>query len=171
MSIEPWLFQVSAHLGESFGHFLSRFRRANHLSSSQLSVMLGHEYMTVSYWETPSRRRRPGAEDLEALSRLTGVDVAQLNLMIVPRGFPLYLRTRLCAFCYEEAQFHKLVWQDVNIFECDRHCCQLLSVCPRCKMGFRLPAYWDGQCDQCHLPFVEMSTFSGDASRSSQLIF
>jgi hypothetical protein len=48
MSIEPWLFQVSAHRGESFGHFLSRFRRANYLSRCQLSVMLGYEYTAVS---------------------------------------------------------------------------------------------------------------------------
>ncbi len=32
-SLHPWLFQVKPHPEESFGHFLSRFRRANHMSS------------------------------------------------------------------------------------------------------------------------------------------
>jgi hypothetical protein len=31
-----WLIRVPAMLGESFGHYLGRFRRANYLTSSQL---------------------------------------------------------------------------------------------------------------------------------------
>jgi hypothetical protein len=58
-AIEPWLFRVTAYSEESFGHFLGRFRRANHLKSNHLSVMLGLKYHAVAYWEAPSRRRRP----------------------------------------------------------------------------------------------------------------
>lgn len=158
---ELWLIGVPAFLGESFGHFLGRFRRANYLTGPQLSAMLGHRRITVSDWETPSRNRRPTVRDLEALSELTGVDVTQLRLLLAPRRFPLYLRTRLCACCYEEEPCHKLMWQDATISKCDRHHCQLLTACPRCQASFRLPTYWDvGQCDRCDLPFVEMSTFA-----------
>ncbi|WOD39708.1 hypothetical protein RRF56_02725, partial [Nodosilinea sp. E11] len=58
-SVTPWLFQVEPHADESFGHFLGRFRRANRLSSAQLSAMLGQRSYVVSYWESPSRQRRP----------------------------------------------------------------------------------------------------------------
>ncbi|MBE9098372.1 hypothetical protein [Vacuolonema iberomarrocanum] len=39
--LHPWLFQVTPYLEESFSHFLGRFRRANCLSSAQLSPLLG----------------------------------------------------------------------------------------------------------------------------------
>jgi transcriptional regulator with XRE-family HTH domain len=154
---ELWLFQVSAYPEESLGHFLGRFRRLNHLKSSDLSAILGLRYRTVSYWETPSRRRIPAPKDLEALSRLTGVDAAQLRLMLSPDD-ALFLRTRLCALCYAEAPFHKVTWQDTRISKCDRHQCELLCECPRCGSDFQLPSYWaDGQCDRCYLPFTEMN--------------
>ena len=61
---------------ESFGHFLGRFRRANYLSSEQLSALLGQRSYVVAYWETPSRRRQPTPNELRALSQLTGTKVA-----------------------------------------------------------------------------------------------
>jgi TniQ len=156
--IEPWLFRVTAYAEESFGHFLGRFRRANHLKSSHLSAMLGLKSRVISYWETPSRRRRPCSKELEVLSRLTGVDVAQLGLMFASEGTRLYLRTRICPLCYGEAPVHKVTWQDANNSQCDRHQCELLSACPQCGNDFQLPSYWvDGQCDQCYLPFREMN--------------
>jgi hypothetical protein len=157
-TIKPWLFQVPAYPGESFGHFLGRFRRANCLGSGQLSIMLGLKYTAVSYWETPSRRRFPAAQDLEALSQMTGVDVSQLCLMLIPKDAPLYLRTRLCAMCYTEAPFHKQIWQNANLSNCELHQRQLLCACPQCGCDFRLPSYWEiGQCEHCCLPFTEMS--------------
>jgi transcriptional regulator with XRE-family HTH domain len=167
-AIDSWMFRVQAHPGESFGHFMGRFRRANCLSSRQMSAMLGVRYLAVSYWEAPSRRRTPAAKDFEGLSQLTGVGVTQLQSMLMPKDIRLCLRTRLCALCYAETPFHKLTWQDANIAECDRHQCELLSMCPRCGSDFQLPAYWEvGQCDRCHLPFVEMSFFQ-DSSLITQ---
>lgn len=156
--IKPWLFQVSAYPEESFGHFLGRFRRANQMRSSHLSEILGLKSRTVSYWEAPSRRRIPAPKDLETLSCLTGVDADLLRSMLIPDD-TLHLRTRLCTLCYAEAPFHKVTWQDARISECDRHQCELLSACPRCKSDFQLPSYWaDGQCDRCDLPFTEMNS-------------
>lgn len=157
--IEPWSDQVSAYPEESFGHFLGRFRRANHLKRSDLSAMLGLKYRTVSYWETPSRRRIPAPKDLEALSRLTRVDAECLRSMLIPDD-TLYLQTRLCALCYAEDPFHKVTWQDARISECDRHRCDLLSGCPQCGSDFQLPSYWaDGQCDRCDLPLRKCILF------------
>lgn len=159
-AINSWVFRVTAHPGESFGHFLSRFRRANYLSSGQLSTILGLRYLAVSYWETPSRRRTPAARDWRVLSEMTGVNEAQLRSMLMPKHTALCLRTRLCALCYGEGPFHRLIWQNANISECDRHRCELLSMCPQCGIDFQLPALWEvGQCEQCYLPFAEMNDF------------
>lgn len=162
-TIEPWLFKVSAYPEESLGHFLGRFRRTNHLRSSDLSAMLGLKSRAVSYWETPSRRRIPAPKDFETLSRLTGVDAAQLCSML-SSDETLYLRARLCAQCYTETPVHKVTWQDARISDCDRHRCELLSACPRCKSDFQLPSYWEfGQCDRCYFSFTEMNSFQQSA--------
>lgn len=42
--LKPWLFQVEPYEAESFGHFLGRFRRANHLSCSHLAA---REHVTL----------------------------------------------------------------------------------------------------------------------------
>ena len=156
-SIEPWLFQVEPYPGESFGHVLGRFRRANHLSSPHLSSLLGLKPHVVSYWEAPSRRRVPSASELARLSELMGIDIEQLRLMLAATRRQLHLRTRLCGLCYAEAPFHRQSWQMANITDCDRHQCQLLSACPQCQTDFHLPAHWDmGQCEWCGLPFAQM---------------
>jgi hypothetical protein len=171
--IDTWLFRVDAYPGESFGHFLGRFRRVNDLTSGQLSTMLGLRYLAISYWETPSRRRIPSAKDWEVLSGITGVDVAQLQSMLMPKKISLYLRTRLCASCYQEEPFHRLNWQRANVTKCDRHGCELLSMCPQCGIDFKLPALWAvGECEQCSLPFAKMNDFHRSAERSfSSYIF
>lgn len=159
LPLEPWLFQVDPYPDESFGHFLGRFRRANHLSCSHLSSLIGLRPYMVSYWEMPSRRRRPNAAALNILSDLTGVEVARLRLMLLPEETQLYFLTRLCALCYAEAPFHQLTWQMAGIPYCDRHHRQLLTACPRCKNAFQLPVYWQvGACEYCHLPFAEMAS-------------
>ena len=156
-SLHPWLFQVKPHPEESFGHFLSRFRRANHLSSHHLSAMLEQRPYIVSYWETPSRRRQPGATNLQRLSRLTGVAVERFSLMRSPPGTQLHWPTRLCAECYTEAPYHKLSWQIANQSRCARHQKRLLENCPRCDSAFQLPSHWQkGECDHCHFPFQSM---------------
>lgn len=159
-SLQPWLFQVVSYPEESFGHYLGRFRRANHLSSRHLSILLGLRPYIVSYWETPSRRRIPQHSELNILSYFTGVDVSQLRKMLDPVNTPIYFQTRLCEWCYTEAPFHRLTWQRLAIPQCDRHQRQLLSACPRCRNAFRLPVYWQiGQCEYCYLPFKEMASY------------
>ena len=159
-TINSWMFRVTAYPGESFGHFLSRFRRANYLSSGQLSAILGLRYLAVSYWETPSRRRMPDKKNWKLLSDMTGVAETNLRSMLMPKSIALCLRTRLCSLCYGEEPFHRLIWQNANIVECDRHGCELLSMCPQCGIDFQLPALWEsGQCEQCYLPFYDMNKF------------
>ena len=80
-SVEPWLFQVEPYPQESFSHFLGRFRRANHLRSAHLAAMLGARSHVVSYWESPSRQRRPSPPLLQQLAQLTGVSVNRLQAM------------------------------------------------------------------------------------------
>ena len=158
VSVQPWLFQVKPNPEESFGHFLGRFRRANYLSGSHLSAMLGQRPYIVSYWESPSRRRRPGAEELKRLSQLTGVPVARFQAMWSPSGIQLHWPTRLCAQCYAEAPWHRLTWQIANQAYCHQHPRSvLLDACPRCGSAFRIPSGWEnGACDRCHLPFSSM---------------
>lgn len=155
--LAPWLFQVEPYGEESFGHFLGRFRRANHLSSAHLSAMLNQRAYVVSYWETPSRRREPDASALQQLSQLTGVAVERFGAMRSPSGTRLHKPTRLCADCYREVPYHKLSWQVSSQPRCQLHRQRLLESCPRCGSAFRLPSYWQrGECDQCHLPFQSM---------------
>ena len=157
LRLQPWLFQVEPYREESFGHFLGRFRRANCLSGRQLSAMLGKRSYRVSYWEAPSRRRRPEGEDLKRLSQMTGVAASQLNGMWSPSGTDLHWPTRLCPQCYAEAPWHQLTWQLASQVSCPVHQRSLLSECPRCQYGFRLPSDWaTGECDRCHLPFSSM---------------
>lgn len=156
--LRPWLFQVAPYPDESFSHFLGRFRRANCLSSAHLSAMLGQRSYIVSYWESPSRQRRPGKAQLEQLSQMTGVEIARLQLMWFPPGTLLHWPTRLCPECYAEAPWHRVTWQLVEQPDCERHQRSLVSECPNCHHGFRLPSYWaTGACDRCGLPFAQMA--------------
>ena len=104
-SIQPWLFQVEPYSEESFGHFLGRFRRANHLSSHHLSTLLDQRPYIVSYWETPSRRRQPDAVTLQRLSQLSGVAEPRLGLMPIATRYsaPLADEGLLCLLLYRSA--------------------------------------------------------------------
>lgn len=167
--LQPWLFQVQPYREESFGHFLGRFRRANHLSSPQLSALLGQKPYVVSYWESPSRQRRPTSSALEHLSQLSGVEVARFCMMRSPPGTRLHWPTRLCSKCYAEVPCHKLTWQIAAQSRCHLHQQRLLSVCPQCGSPFRLPSHWQrGECEHCYLPFAEMQAFRDGSASSSQ---
>lgn len=162
VELQPWLFQVEPYPEESFGHFLGRFRRANCLSGSHLSAMLGKRSYLVSYWEAPSRRRRPEGADLNRLSQMTGVEESRFRLMWSPPGTKLHWPTRLCAQCYAAAPWHKLTWQIASNPHCEKHQRLLLTECPQCRSAFRLPSYWrHGACDRCLLPFHEMGAYQG----------
>ena len=160
--LQPWLFQVEPYCEESFSHFLGRFRRANYLSRRDLSAMLGERSYMVSYWESPSRQRRPGVDALRQLSWLSGVSVGRLKLMWSVAGTELHWPTRLCGECYAVTPWHKLSWQLASQPECEVHQRPLLSACPGCGSTFQLPSYWSrGECDECHLPFGKMRVYPG----------
>ncbi len=158
MVSEGWVFRAKAYPGESLGHFLGKFRRANHLSHKVLGDHLGIRVEWVIAWESPSRRRNPTPLQLIALSKLVDVEPQQLTEMLPPE--PLELKTRLCAvcFCYGEQSFHRVHWQQAGTEECAHRRLNLLSMCPVCNTGFRTPALWsdDESCEQCGLLFKEM---------------
>jgi transcriptional regulator with XRE-family HTH domain len=156
MSSQSWVFRVEAYRGESLGHFLGRFRRANDLSHKSLADHLGIRVEWVIAWESPSRRRNPTSLQLIALSKLVDIKPQQLTEMLPPE--PLELKTRLCAACYAEQSFHQVQWQQAETEECVYHHLNLLSLCPVCNTGFRTPALWsdDECCEQCGLLFKEM---------------
>lgn len=155
MPSEGWVFRVKAVTGESFGHYLGRFRRANALSHKILSEHLGVREVWVVEWERPSRRRNPTVLQLVALGKLMDVAPAHLKRMLPPDR--LHLPTRLCLACYAEAPVHQAKWQRSGMRSCDRHRLPLLSACPACSTGFRLPALWENEvCEQCGLAFAQM---------------
>lgn len=157
LPLEPWLFKVEPYSDESFSHFLGRFRRANFLSSADLSSLLGQRCYVVSYWESPSRRRQPDPVARERLCELSGVSASRLSLMWPPGGTGLHWPTRLCGLCYGSSPWHRLSWQLAAQSCCPVHGCELLESCPVCGHAFRLPSHWvDGSCEHCHLRYCEM---------------
>lgn len=157
MEFESWVFRVEAHSGESLGHFLGRFRRANQLSHKAIADHLGVRVEWVQAWEAPSRRRNLTPLQLIVLGKLVDLKPKQLAKMLPSE--PLHLQTRLCAACYIEAPVHRVTWQSAKMNQCDRHQLQLLCACPVCGTGFRTPALWEVEhCECCGLSFSQMAT-------------
>jgi transcriptional regulator with XRE-family HTH domain len=119
MPSDTWVFRVTPHPEESLGHFLGRFRRANHLIHTVVADHLGVRVAWVQDWERPSRRRNPTPLQLVALSKLTDVEPDQLARMLPPD--PLHLQTRLCPACYREAPVHRWTWQRAGQNRCEYH--------------------------------------------------
>ena len=155
MQSGSWIFRVEPHPDESFGHFIGRFRRMNHLSHKAIAEHLGIRVEWVQSWDSPSRRRNPTPLQRIALSKLTDVEPEQLAKMLPLE--PLHLQTRLCPACYAEVPVHRSAWQQATMDQCDRHSVRLLSACSECGSGFRTPALWqDDRCEQCGLLFARM---------------
>lgn len=153
---QGWVIQVVPGTGESFGHYLSRFRRENYLSHKTLGEVLSVPTKVVSDWEVASRRRIPDAAELKRLSQLLGISCDRLREMM-PRE-PVHLQTRLCPACYAENPVHQAAWQQQGVDECDRHRIPLLSACPNCGTGFRTPSLWrNEQCENCQTALSEMA--------------
>ena len=153
---EYWVFEVEVGDGESLGHFLGRFRRANILSCKTLAEYLGVRFEWVRAWEVPSLRRNPTDLQLIALSKLVRVSPQRLSEMLPPED--LHLATRLCPACYREVGVHKTSWQRAGVDICSRHQLPLLSACPACGTCFQIPVFWDDpRCEYCGLAFEEMS--------------
>lgn len=168
MADESWVFRVVPVPGESLGHFLGRFRRANDLSHRAIADHLGVRVKWVEDWELPSKRRNPTELQLIALSKLVEVDLKQLAKMLPPAC--LHLQTRLCAACYAETPVHQAVWQRSSKSVCDRHSLRLLSVCPICQHGFRTPVLWeDEHCEECGLAFRQMQSYQEPIRKRRQI--
>lgn len=164
MHSESWVFRVTAYPGESLGHFLGRFRRANELSHKAVAEHLGVCVAWVQDWEVPSRRRNPTELQRIALSKLVEVEPKQLAKMLPPNH--LHLQTRLCAACYAENAVHRAAWQRAGKSVCERHALRLLSACPVCETGFRTPALWDDEgCEHCGLLFSQMQSYQHSSWR------
>lgn len=153
---EGWIFRITPISGESFGHYLGRFRRANCLSRGGLAEGVGIEVRVVRGWEAPSMGHW-GTEHLSKISAFLELSEVEVISMLPEGRSQLSLATRLCPECYREAPIHKRDWQRASLDRCDRHHHPFLTACPACGSGFRLPALWEsGCCECCWLPFQEM---------------
>jgi hypothetical protein len=154
---EGWLFQITPIFGESLGHYLGRFRRANCLTQSALAELILIDARLLRGLEMPSLGHPLNAEQLNKLACGLQLSEAQLAAMLPPARSQLHLTTRLCPQCYTDAPIHRREWQRAGVEHCDRHNAPLLTACPACLTAFRLPALWEnGCCDRCWLPFAQM---------------
>ncbi len=158
--IQPWLFQVEPHEGESFSHFLGRFRRPNHLTPSGLGKLAGIGAV-VARWERFHLNPPPTDRELKALAAIVGVSPERLSAMLSPKDTGMqWTPIRLCGACYGETPCHKIEWQFKSVWKCDRHQLKLLSKCPKCGAPFKIPALWEeGTCQRCQLRFLEMAQY------------
>jgi hypothetical protein len=158
--IQPWLFPVEPLEGESFSHFLGRFRRRNHLTPSALGQLAGIGAV-VARWQRFHLNPFPNAKELEGLANVVGVEALRLREMLPPQGVGMNCNTiRLCGACYAELPCHRMEWQFKSTAGCERHQLRLLSKCPRCGARFKIPALWeDGCCDRCRLTFGGMTNY------------
>ena len=83
------------------------------------------------------------------------------RLMYLSRGAvglgQWHFQTRLCSECYAQVPIHRMRWQRSDLAVCEEHGCKLLSACPGCGVGFRLPSLWaEGRCECCWLGFEQM---------------
>ena len=164
IGIQPWLFQVEPYEGESFSHFLGRFRRPNHLTPSGLGQLAGIGAV-VARWERFHLNPFPSCKELEALASVLGVSADRLTAMLPPQGVGMqWSPIRLCGACYGETPCHRIEWQYKSTWKCDRHQLRLLAKCPQCEAQFRTPALWsDAACQRCSKPFAKMAELQKQA--------
>jgi hypothetical protein len=162
--IQPWLFQIEPYEGESFSHFLGRFRRPNHLTPSGLGQLAGIGAV-VARWERFHLNPPPSAKEFEALAGVVGVSAERLAEMLPPKGIGMqWSPIRLCGACYGETPCHRIEWQYKSVWKCDRHQLKLLNKCPSCEASFKTPALWEeGTCHRCRVPFSAMSSYQKPA--------
>lgn len=154
---DGWIFRLAPIEGESLGHYLGRFRRANCLSQSALAELVLIDARLLRGLEMPSLGQQLNAEQLKKLSYFLGFSETQLAAMLPLVRSQLHLATRLCPKCYTDEPIHRREWQRAGVEQCDRHNVPLLTACPACRTTFRLPALWEnGCCDRCWLPFPQM---------------
>jgi TniQ len=162
--IQPWLFEIEPYEGESLSHFLGRFRRPNHLTSSGLGQLAGIGAV-VARWERFHLNPPPSLQELAALAKVVGVSADRLAEMLPPEGVGMqWSPIRLCGGCYAATPCHQMEWQYKSVWKCDRHALKLLSKCPKCEAAFKMPALWeDGTCHRCRTLFAEMRMYQKSA--------
>jgi hypothetical protein len=154
---QGWIFQLPPVPGESLGHYLGRFRRANCLSQSALADLVAINVRLLRGLEMPSLAQSLNTEQLRRLSAFLHLSETQLGEMLPPVRSQLHLTIRLCPKCYADVPVHCRAWQQAGVEQCDCHNAPLLTACPACGTAFRLPALWEnGCCSQCWLPFQKM---------------
>lgn len=155
---KPWFFQVEPLKGESFSHFLGRFRRENYLTSNQLGQLTGLGAV-ISRWEKLYLNPFPTQQQLEALASVVSVKADRLTQMLPQKGVTMKPRPiRLCGACYQESPCHRIEWQFKDKMKCDRHQLRLLTKCTNCETPFLIPANWvQGECPHCFLAFATMA--------------
>jgi hypothetical protein len=154
----PWYLEPFE--GESISHYFGRFRRQEIISVSAPSS-LGRKAgigTALSRWEKFRFNPRPTQKELEAMSKLIGVEVSKLEALCPPKGVLMVTRsTRLCAACYRETPYHRIHWQFRSTELCEKHQLPLISRCPGCDEKFALPSEWDkGSCKRCGMNFTSM---------------
>ena len=154
----PWYLEPFK--GESISHYFGRFRRQEIISVStptSLSKAAGIG-TALSRWEKFRFNPRPTQKELEAMSKLIGVEVKKLEALCPPNGVAVVHRsTRLCAVCYREAPYHRIEWQFQSTEGCEKHQLPLISRCPACDEKLPLPFEWkEGNCERCSMKFTSM---------------
>jgi hypothetical protein len=135
--IQPWLFPVEPLEGESFSHFLGRFRRRNHLTPSALGQLAGIGAV-VARWERFHLNPFPSDKELEGLAKVVGVEHRGCGKCCQPQGVGMKCDPiRLCGACYAESPCHRMEWQFKSTAGCETHQLRLLSKCPGVGRGLR----------------------------------
>lgn len=154
----PWYLEPFE--GESISHYFGRFRRQEIISASTPSSLgkaagIG---TALSRWEKFRFNPRPTLKELQAMSKLIGIEVSKLESLCPPKGEAMVHRsTRLCALCYREAPYHRIHWQFQSTEYCEKHQLPLISRCPACDEKFPLPSEWEeGKCQRCGMKFTSM---------------
>jgi transcriptional regulator with XRE-family HTH domain len=81
---DGWMFQITAIPGESLGHYLGRFRRANCLSQSGLAELVLIDVQLLRGLEKPSFGQLLSANQLKRLCSFLGLTETQFLEMMPP---------------------------------------------------------------------------------------
>jgi len=103
----PWY--IEPYEGESISHYFGRFRRNEAISVSSpgsLSKAAGIGPV-LARWEKFRFNPFPSPKELEAISKLSGLDATQIAQILPPKDEKIKLEPiRLCAACYAEQPYH-----------------------------------------------------------------
>jgi len=147
--------------GESIASFLYRFRRAegNRISTANDLGRILEVGTAITRWEDLLfGGRKLKQKQVEALSKITRVEVDRLRQMFPPKGERSQPKTiRICAACCHENSYHRIAWQLHSKNGCDRHCLRLLSKCWACEKPFSVVDLLEARgCRKCGMLFKSM---------------